>query len=180
MIKSVGIYCSSYEDIAEKFFGEARLLAKWIGTTGKELVYGGTNRGMMQVIASTVKSNGGDVTGVIPQSILDRGLVSDTLDRKVVSQSLSDRKDILIELSDVIVVMPGGFGTLDEAFNNIAQRKLGYHQKEVLFCNINGIYDDMFSSINRLYAENFAPLEYKNYYKVFSGATDLIKYLETL
>ena len=60
----------------------------------------------MQVIASTVKSSGGYVTGVIPQSILDRGLVSDTLDRKVVSQSLSDRKDILIELSDVIVVMP--------------------------------------------------------------------------
>lgn len=177
MIKSIGVFCSSYEDIEKSFFDDAVILAKWIGSNNKELVYGGTNKGMMNVIATTVKESGGSVTGVIPQTIIDRGFAFKNLDKMVVTTSLSERKDMLIAHSDIIIAMPGGFGTLDEAFSTIAQRKLGYHDKELIFCNTNGIFDELIASFEKLYSAKFAPVVYKNYYKVFNSAQECIKYL---
>ena len=91
MINSIGIFCSSYVDIEESFFDDARLLAAWIGSNKKNLVYGGTNKGMMNVFAETVKASGGTVTGVIPQTIIDRGFAFKALDKMVVTTSLSEK-----------------------------------------------------------------------------------------
>lgn len=179
-MKRIGIFCSSYEDIDKLFFDDATLLANWIGSNKKELVYGGTNKGMMNVIASAVKASGGTVTGIIPQNILDKGFAFPALDKMVVTTSLSERKDLLISHSDIIIAMPGGFGTLDEAFSTIAQRKLGYHEKELIFCNTNGIFDEMIACLEKLYSTKFAPTTYKEYYKVFSSAQDCIEYLKTI
>lgn len=180
MINSIGIFCSSYNDIDKSFFDDARLLAEWIGKNNKELVYGGTNKGMMNLFATVVKEQGGKVTGVIPQNIIDNGFAFEQLDKMVVTDSLSERKDCLIELSDIIIAMPGGFGTLDEAFSTIAQRKLGYHDKELIFCNTNGIFDELIDCFSKLYSEKFATCSYLNYYKVFSSATECIEYLEKI
>lgn len=180
MINSIGIFCSSYVDIEESFFDDARLLASWIGSNKKNLVYGGTNKGMMNVFAETVKASGGTVTGVIPQTIIDRGFAFKALDKMVVTTSLSERKDLLISNSDIIIAMPGGFGTLDEAFSTIAQRKLRFHDKELIFCNTNGIFDELIASLEKLYSSKFAPTVYKEYYKVFNSAQECIEYLKEL
>ena len=179
-MQKIGVFCSSYEDIDQAFFDDALVLANWIGSNKKELVYGGSNRGMMRVIASAVKESGGVVTGIIPQTIIDMGLAFPQLDNMVVTTSLSERKDLLIANSDIIIAMPGGFGTLDEAFTTIAQRKLGYHDKELIFCNTNGIFDEMIACLDKLLATGFAPASYKNYYKVFNSAQECVDYLEKL
>ena len=179
-MQKIGVFCSSYENIDKAFFDDALVLAKWIGSNKKELVYGGTNKGMMRVIASEVKDSGGEVTGIIPQNILDMGLAFPLLDNMIVTTSLSERKDLLISNSDIIIAMPGGFGTLDEAFSTIAQRKLGYHNKELIFCNTNGIFDEMIACLNKLYSTNFAPTSYKDYYKVFNSAQECVGYISSL
>ena len=177
-MQKIGVFCSSYEDIDYHFIYDALVLADWIGN--KELVFGGTNKGMMRIIASRVKENGGKVTGIIPQNILDMGLAFPMLDNIIVTTSLSERKDLLIANSDIIIAMPGGFGTLDEAFTTIAQRKLGYHDKELIFCNTNGIFDEMIACLDKLYSTNLAPTSYKDYYKVFDSARDCADYLQKL
>ena len=177
-MQKIGVFCSSYENIDQAFFDDALVLAKWIGSNKKELVYGGSNRGMMRVIASAVKESGGVVTGIIPQTIIDMGLAFPKLDNMVVTTSLSERKDLLISNSDIIIAMPGGFGTLDEAFTTIAQRKLKYHDKELIFCNTNGIFDEMIACLDNLFATGFAPASYKKYYKVFNSAQECVEYLE--
>ena len=95
-MQKIGVFCSSYEEIDKAFFDDALVLARWIGSNNKELVYGGSNRGMMRIIASEVKDSGGVVTGIIPQSIIDMGLAFPRLDNMVVTSSLSERKDLLI------------------------------------------------------------------------------------
>ena len=178
-MQKIGVFCSSYENIDQAFFDDALVLAKWIGSNKKELVYGGSNRGMMRVIASAVKESGGVVTGIIPQTIIDMGLAFPKLDNMVVTTSLSERKDLLISNSDIIIAMPGGFGTLDEAFTTIAQRKLKYHDKELIFCNTNGIFDEMIACLDKLFATGFAPASYKKYYKVFNSAQECVEYLKS-
>ena len=84
-MQKIGVFCSSYENINQAFFDDALVLARWIGSNKKELVYGGTNKGMMRVIASAVKDNGGEVTGIIPQNILDMGFASEAIFNSVFS-----------------------------------------------------------------------------------------------
>ena len=178
-MQRIGVFCSSYENIDKAFFDDALVLARWIGSNNKELVYGGSNRGMMRIIASEVKDSGGVVTGIIPQSIIDMGLAFPRLDNMIVTSSLSERKDLLIAHSDIIIAMPGGFGTLDEAFTTIAERKLKYHNKELIFCNTNGIFDELIACLDKLSATGFAPASYKKYYKVFNSAEECVKYISS-
>lgn len=178
MIKNIGVFCSSYDNIGNGFFEEGVKLGEWIGKTGRRLVYGGTSRGLMECIARSVKENGGYVTGVLPSSLKETGVASRFPDETITVGSLYERKERLIELSDIMIAMPGGFGTLDEAFTAIASRRLGYHDKEVVFCNTGGIYDDLNSLFEKMMKQRFAPDSYLNYYRVLPSVELCIEYLE--
>lgn len=178
MIESIGVFCSSYDNIDRAFFEEGERLGEWIGRSGRRLVYGGTSHGLMERIASSAKRNGGRVTGVIPESLVKSGLASRFADEIITVGSLYERKERIIALSDILIAMPGGFGTLDEAFTAIASRRLGYHDTEVVFCNVNGIFDDLNSLFENLMKQRFAPDSYLNYYKIVPSVEGCIEYLE--
>lgn len=178
MVNNIGVFCSSYDNIDKVFFEESAKLARWIGTTGRTLVYGGTEMGIMELMATETKKHGGCVTGVIPAGLCETGLLSKIPDKVIKVGGLAERKETIIELSDILIALPGGFGTLDEAFTTIASNRLGYHNKEVLFCNIAGIFDELSALFDNLRKQRFAPESYLNCYKVFSSAESCIDYLE--
>ena len=115
-MERIGVFCASSSQMDQSYYDAARELGHWLGSHGKTLVYGGSRCGMMEVLAQAVKESGGRVFGVVPQKVLKRGMVSDQIDITFYADGLSDRKDWLIGESDIMVVLPGSVGTLDEAF----------------------------------------------------------------
>lgn len=149
-IKNIGIFCSSSNKLDQSYYDEADRLGRWIGTHGRTLVYGGANCGLMETLAKAVKETEGKVLGVVPQILIDRNRVSTYIDEMILTKDLNDRKQQLIEQSDIIIALPGSVGTLDEVFTVMAANTIGIHDKKVVFWNINGFWSGLFSMLDQL------------------------------
>lgn len=149
-MKRIGVFCASSEKMEHMYYDAAYQLGNWIGETGRTLVYGGANCGMMECVAKGTKECGGTVYGVVPKRLVTDNRVSDYIDITFYCNDLSDRKQYLIDESDVLIVLPGSVGTLDEAFCALAANTFGMHQKRVVFWNINGFYDLLFQFFDSL------------------------------
>ncbi|MGN1244667.1 MAG: LOG family protein, partial [Alloprevotella sp.] len=112
--KRIGVFLSSKENLPEPYTQATLALGELIGRTGRTLVYGGARKGLMEVLAQQVKRHGGKVMGMVPDILVQRGLVSDAIDIEFRCADLSDRKAAMVRESDVLVALPGGIGTLDE------------------------------------------------------------------
>ena len=110
-IKRIGIFCSSSNNLDASYYEEADRLGRWIGSHGLTLVCGGASCGLMQTLSRAVQESGGRVLGVVPQILIDRERVSTWIDEMVVTGDLNERKQKLIENSDIILALPGSVGT---------------------------------------------------------------------
>lgn len=173
IMEYIGIFCSASANIDTAYFETTRLLGKWIGSEGKTIIYGGANIGLMECIAKAVKESGGRVTGVVPGIMEQNGRVSDIPDEIIYTRDLSDRKDKITELSDVLVALPGGIGTLDEAFHVMSAATIGYHNKKVVFYNVNGFYDGLFAFLKQIQEANFSRRPVTCYYEVANTLDEL-------
>ena len=154
-MNKIGIFCSASDNIDKMYFDAAGQIGKWMGTTGKTLVYGGANLGLMECIAKAVKANGGHVIGVVPAKLEENGKVSSLPDRIIHTRNLSDRKDRIVEESDILLALPGGVGTLDEIFHVMAAASIGYHHKKVIFYNEDGFYDTLLAALREIENKGF-------------------------
>lgn len=177
-MEKIGVFCSASELIDPLYFEKAKELGCWLGKQGKTLVYGGSDRGLMECLAKAVKEHGGRVFGVVPTKLEEKGRVSKLLDVTFHTCNLSDRKDTMVSESDVLVALPGGIGTLDEVFHTMAAYSLGYHSKKVIFYNINGYYDALLSILDGLEATHFAHRPMSHYMKVASTFDELVAFLD--
>lgn len=125
-------------------------VGEWIGRTGRTLVYGGARKGSMELLARTVRENGGRIYGVVPQILVDRGLVSDLPDVTFHSASLADRKEIMSRESDVFVALPGGIGTLDEVFTILGEACIGIRRRTVILYNADGCWSPLVEALESL------------------------------
>jgi uncharacterized protein (TIGR00730 family) len=135
------------------YYEEAARFAQWIGETGRTLVYGGSRCGMMETIAQNAKQAGATIYGIVPRKVMMADMASDNIDVTIHTDRLSDRKEFLINESDVMVVMPGSVGTLDEAFSAIASHTFGENGKTIIFYNINGFWNKLFELFQQLEQE---------------------------
>lgn len=149
-MERIGVFCASSSRMDQVYYDETRRFGQWLGTHGKTLVYGGSRCGMMEVLAQAVKESGGRVFGVVPQKVLKNNLVSEQIDITFYADGLSDRKEWLMGESDIMVVLPGSVGTLDEAFTAMASHTFGEHQKQIVFYNINGFWEDLFVMLDNM------------------------------
>lgn len=172
-MEKIGIFCSASENIDNKFFDSARRIGTWLGETGRILVYGGASMGLMECVAHAVKENGGWVIGIVPTKLEENGRVSALPDELIRSYNLSDRKDSIVELSDILLALPGGIGTLDEVFHTLAAATIGYHQKRVIFYNEGGFYDKLLAALEELEVKGFARRPLSTYYKVANTFEEL-------
>ena len=147
---NICIFCSANSNIPTEYFERTSELGIWIGANGHTLVFGGCNLGLMECVAKAVHDAKGMTVGVVPTIVEKGGKVSDYVDVKILCDNLSDRKDLMIERSDVIIALPGGVGTLDEIFTVLAAASIGYHNKCVILYNIGGFWDSLIAMLDDL------------------------------
>lgn len=144
---NICIFCSANSNIPTEYFERTSELGTWMGANGHTLVFGGCNLGLMECVAKAVHDAKGMTVGVVPTIVEKGGKVSDYVDVKILCDNLSDRKDLMIERSDVIIALPGGVGTLDEIFTVLAAASIGYHNKRVILYNIGGFWDSLIAML---------------------------------
>ena len=128
MMDKIAIFCSASENIEPVFFEKARELGVWMGQNKKTLVYGGANIGLMECIAKAAKDNGSMIMGVIPTKLEERGRASDLVDVTFRTDNLSDRKDVMLNESDVVIALPGGVGTaFTSADESVEREQISLH-----------------------------------------------------
>lgn len=147
---NICIFCSANSNIPTEYFERTSELGAWMGANGHTLVFGGCNLGLMECVAKAVHDAKGMTVGVVPTIVEKGGKVSDYVDVKILCDNLSDRKDLMIEHSDVIIALPGGVGTLDEIFTVLAAASIGYHSKRVILYNIGGFWDSLIAMLDDL------------------------------
>jgi hypothetical protein len=152
---NIGVFLSA-ADLAEQYTGPAREFGKLIGEGGHTLVWGGSEAGLMKVLADAVQESGGRLVGVSVEFL--HHLARADADEMVVARDLAHRKAELLLRSDAIVIMVGGTGTLDEATEILELRKHGLHSKPVVLLNTAGFYDGLEQQLRRMDAEGFLPL----------------------
>lgn len=176
---NITVYCASSFGHDPAFADEARVFGAWIGSNRHTLIYGGTNVGLMGLIAGTVLDEGGRVIGVLPDILSDREPPSDRLSEFFRVETMAQRKAKMIELGEVFVAMPGGPGTLEELSEIMSLVKLGTPPGYLYLLNVNGYYDELVASFERMLAHGFMTSEMRAYLKVAQSADELTHMLET-
>lgn len=143
----VCVYLGAHLGNSEQVKEATVLLAKELAHLGSTLVYGGSSLGMMGLLATTVKEHGGKAIGIITKHLIEREKPFELLDELHVVDSMQERKRMMQETADIFIVMPGGLGTLEEAFTTWNAIKIGELKKSIGFLNINGYFDGLFSFI---------------------------------
>lgn len=177
MINRIGVFCSASDTIDKTYFEQARKFGEWIGNHKKTLIYGGTNLGLMEETARAAKAKGAHIIGVIPNKIEENGWQSQYMDQAIHTKTLSDRKDVMMEESDILVALPGGIGTFDEIFHVMAGATIAYHQKKIIFFNLNGFYTKLLEVMDDLYKGNFIRGSLSDYYYVADNLDKLTELL---
>lgn len=147
---SIAVFCSAATDIAPDFFEQTALLGRWIGVHGWRLVYGGACLGLMECVARAAKEAGATVAGIVPDKLVERGIVSSLLDEVIHVHSLGERKEVMLRESDLFIALPGGLGTLDEVFHILGESSIGYHTKPVVLYNIGGCWNSLLAMLDDL------------------------------
>jgi uncharacterized protein (TIGR00730 family) len=167
------VFCSANAAIDPAFFVKTEELGRWMSEKGHTLVYGGVNQGLMECIAKAVKDSGGRTVGVIPRIVEKRGRISDYVDVEILCDNLSDRKQLMLDKSDVFIALPGGIGTIDEVFTIAASATIGYHEKRVILYNINGFWDALIQMMDDLQQRGMVRGQWRDYIAVASTIEEL-------
>jgi cytokinin riboside 5'-monophosphate phosphoribohydrolase len=160
------VYTSSSDVVDERYRSVARALGYRIGERGDALVYGGTEVGLMGVLAAATREAGGHVTGVLPQLMADRGLADTDCDELIVTDGMGDRKRAMYERADAFVALPGGFGTIEELLEILTLKQLGYHHKPVVMVDVDGFWQPLLTTFERLFELGFAKRDYERLWYV--------------
>lgn len=159
-IKSICVFCGSSPGASRNYGKAARELGKLMAANRTTLVYGGSNIGLMRAIADEVLNLNGKVTGVMPQGLVDREVAYTELKEFHVVDTMSRRKELMAELSDAFIAMPGGIGTLDELFEVMSWNQLDIMDKPVALLNTDGYYNHLVAFLKHTVDQRFVREEH--------------------
>ena len=168
----------SAADLDERYTGPAREFGTMIGARDHTLVWGGSDSGLMKVVADGVHESGGRLVGISVE--LFRDVARERADEMVFTKDLAERKALLLERADAIVVMAGGLGTLDEATDILEHRKNGLHDKPVVLLNTEGFYDGLTMQLRRMEDEGFLRRPVAELVYITDDGADALDYLAGL
>jgi uncharacterized protein (TIGR00730 family) len=168
----------SASDLADKYVAPAREFARSIGRAGHTLVWGGSDTGLMKVVADGVQESGGRLVGISVEFLKHRARPD--ADEMVVTADLAERKAMLLARADALVILPGGLGTLDEATEILEQRKHGLHDKPVILLNADGFYDGLITQLRHMEAEGFLTAPLEDLMRVAEGGGAVLALLESV
>lgn len=162
----IGLFCSANDNIKPEFFKRTEELGRWLAKEGHSLVYGGSNSGLMECVARAVKAEGGQTIGMIPQIIEQGSKKSKYVDVEFPCENLTDRKELMMNQSDIFIALPGGIGTLDEVFTVAASATIGYHNKMVILYNVDHCWDSLIALLDNLQANSFIRGHYSRFFTI--------------
>lgn len=165
-IRSICVYCGSSLRVADRFQQAAERLGRLIGGRGLQLVYGGGRVGLMGIVANATLDAGGHVVGIIPAHIQALEVEHTGLTELHVVDSMHTRKRMMVERSDAFVVLPGGFGTLDETFEIMTWKQLGLHDKPVVIVDEGDYWQPLLGLIDHMIDAGFARPEHRKLYRL--------------
>jgi uncharacterized protein (TIGR00730 family) len=149
-MQRVCIYCGSNFGSDPAFREEAAAVGRLLAEQGRGLVYGGGSVGLMGVVADAVLAGGGEVIGVIPRKLVELEKEHRGVTKLIETDTMHERKRLMMEHADGFLVLPGGYGTLEELFEVIAWLQLGFHQKPVGLLNVAGFYDALLVQLDHM------------------------------
>jgi uncharacterized protein (TIGR00730 family) len=179
-MRRVCVFCGSSVGNQRAYREGAEALGAVLADRGIGLIYGGGNVGLMGVIADAVMARGGNVIGVIPQSLADREIAHAGITELRVVDSMHTRKAMMAELADAFVAMPGGVGTFEEFFEVVTWTQLGLHRKPCGLLNVNGFYTPLAAFIDRATTEGFIKPVHRAAIVVDSDPVTLLDTLGTI
>ena len=162
LLRSVAVFCGSNFGASPEYADAARALGTEIARRGLTLVYGGTHKGLMGLMADAALAAGGKVVGIINQRLHDRGHLHPKLTQHEIVTDMRARKARMADLVDAFIAMPGGLGTLEELFEAATLTQLGDHTKACGALNVRGFYDPMRAMLTRAVDEGFLKTEHRD------------------
>src|SRR5215207_2969717 len=176
-INKVAIFCGSRFGTNNIYIEHARSLAGIFAENKIELIYGGGKNGLMGIVADTVMEKGGIVRGVIPQILINWESQHKNISELVVVEDMHVRKRKLYDLCDAAVILPGGFGTLDELFEILTWNQLSIHDKKIFVLNGGGFYNHLLQHLQFLADEGFLYGKLEEKLTVIDTPQELLQYL---
>lgn len=178
MIKNVCVFASSCNYLEDIYYKEAAEFGELLSKSGFNMVYGGSSLGLMWACAEKVKQNGAKIIGVMPEKLYNMGVSTDKCVELTVTKGMRERKAKMDEISDAVVALAGGFGTLEELSEMIVQKQLGYNDKAIVLLNTNGFYDKLIEFFENIIAQNFARNSARELYYIAQTPFDAVEYLK--
>ena len=178
-MKHICVYASSSEVIDKQYRESAAELGALLGKAGYTLVYGAGCIGLMGDVARAAQKHNGRVIGVIPQKLNKPGIVYDAADELIVTKTMRERKASMENMADAFIVLPGGYGTLEEMFEIIVLRQLHYTTKPLVILNINGIYDSLLLFLDQLVEKKFIKQQHRYLFHAVNSPEDALQYLQS-
>ena len=154
-MKSICVYCGSNFNGNENVLKVIKDLAQTMATQNITLIFGGGSVGVMGVLANEILADGGKAIGIIPQFLMDKEVGHTGLTELIITENMHQRKQKMIDLAEGFVILPGGFGTLEELFEVLTWLQLGLHGKPIGVLNIDGFYDPLFAQMDLMVKNNF-------------------------
>ncbi|MBA2745684.1 MAG: TIGR00730 family Rossman fold protein [Flavisolibacter sp.] len=176
-IKKMAIFCGSKTGKSEAYIHDARLLAGILAANRIELIYGGGRNGLMGIVADTVMLAGGIVRGVIPKVLMNWEHQHENISELLVVEDMHVRKRMMYEMCDAAIILPGGFGTLDELFEMLTWNQLSIHDKKIFVLNTTGFYDHLIKHLHTLADEGFLYGRIEEQVQLLDHPGDLLPHL---
>jgi uncharacterized protein (TIGR00730 family) len=176
-MKNLLVFCGSASGNQPEIHAEVRKLGELMAAREVRLVFGGGNVGLMGLVADTVLANGGQATGVQPHFLDIREVSHKGLTELILVETMHQRKQLMHDMADAIVALPGGYGTLDEVFEMLTWRQLELHEMPIAVLNVNGFYDHILAQLDHMVAVGFLHPENRNKLQVATTADEVIALL---
>ncbi|MFB6273368.1 MAG: TIGR00730 family Rossman fold protein [Salinibacter sp.] len=177
---SICVYCSSSDDIADTYPPVAAALGREIARRNHTLVYGGGAVGLMGVMAEAAHEADGTVRGVIPSKLQAREGIAYDADELIVTDTMRERKRIMFRKADAFVVLPGGYGTLEEFMEVLTLKQLDYHDRPIVLLNVDDFFGTLLSFFEELREGRFARAPVTDIVSVVTSAGAALDRIEHL
>ena len=178
-IKNVCVYSASSTKIAPVYFAAAEELGRLLALRGINLVNGAGSIGLMAATSNAVLANGGTVTGVIPRFMVEQGWHHTGLTRLVETDTMHERKQLMAQLADAVIALPGGCGTLEELLEIITWKQLGLYLNPIVILNIDGFFNPLIGMLEQAIDQQFMRPEHATLWCVASTPAEALELIQT-
>lgn len=176
-MKNISIFCSSSSAINKDFFDSCKNIAFSFAKNGFNLIFGGGDVGLMGMIAKIFYENHNHITGIVPEKLYRKMSIFKNIDELIITKDMQERISKMVEKSDAFLILPGGFGTLQELIDVITLKQLNYIDKPIAVYNYKDFYKDLLKQFQKMFENNFAKIIYSELYLFSDNINEIYEYI---